>query len=589
MIEFRDVYFEYGSQSVDQPVTQAINGVTERICEGEFVVVLGRNGSGKSTMARLMNALLLPTGGTVWVEGMNTSEGEMIWEIRKTLGMVFQNPDNQIVATTVEEDLAFGPENLGVEPLEIRKRIDEAARYVGMEEHMGHSPHMLSGGQKQRVAIAGILAMEPKCIVLDESTSMLDPRGRKEVLYLVRTLNRDRKITIILITHHMEEAVFADRVMVMDSGRIIMKGTPGEIFSRVDQLKEAGLSVPHVTQLMHELKFRGIVRGGTTLTLEEAEESLKGVLVKAERKADVIQDSAVTRESGEAIVRIRELTHIYMPGTTFERKALDGVSMDIMKGEIMGIIGHTGSGKSTLVQHLNGLLKPTSGSIEVDGLEYSSKILKELRQKVGLIFQYPEHQLFEETVYKDIIFGLTKMELPEEEIRKRVKRVLEILGLSEELLEKSPFELSGGQKRRVAIAGVLVMEPEILVLDEPTAGLDPQGSEEVFSFLTELNRSNGTTILIISHNMDYIAAYCDRIAVLNNGSLEMLDTPRRVFSHEERLHKLGLDIPEITRLFRNLKGSGYPVNDHVLTISEAVEEISGIVSGQGWDKGGMIL
>lgn len=195
-----------------------------------------------------------------------------------------------------------------------------------------------------------------------------------------------------------------------------------------------------------------------------------------------MQNSAVTRESGEAIVRIRELTHIYMPGTTFERKALDGVSMDIMKGEILGIIGHTGSGKSTLVQHLNGLLKPTSGGIEVDGLEYSSKTLKELRQKVGLIFQYPEHQLFEETVYKDIIFGLTKMELPEAEIQKRVKRVLEILGLSEELLEKSPFELSGGQKRRVAIAGVLVMEPEILVLDEPTAGLDPQGSEEVFSF-----------------------------------------------------------------------------------------------------------
>ena len=586
MIEFKDVCFEYRSQSADQPATRAINGITEYIGEGEFVVVLGRNGSGKSTMARLMNALLLPTRGTVWVEGMDTSKDEMVWEIRKTLGMVFQNPDNQIVATTVEEDLAFGPENLGLVPAEIRRRIDEAARYVGMEGHMRHSPHMLSGGQKQRVAIAGILAMEPKCIVLDESTSMLDPKGRKEVLNLVRTLNRDRKITIILITHHMEEAVDADRVMVMDNGRIVMKGTPREIFTRTEELKKAGLSVPRVTQLIHRLKSKGLALSGTALTVDEAEERLKGVLCKGEKRG-TLDDTSESGENGEVIVRIRDLTHIYMPGTTFEKKALDNVSMDIMRGEILGIIGHTGSGKSTLVQHLNGLLKPTSGSVEVDGLECGKKTLKELRQKVGLIFQYPEHQLFEETVYKDIIFGPARLGLSEEEIQERVSRVLRILGLSGELLEKSPFELSGGQKRRVAIAGVLAMEPEILVLDEPTAGLDPQGSEEVFSFLTRLNKINGTTILIISHNMDQIAAYCSRVAVLNKGRLEMLDTPKRVFSREERLGELGLDIPEITRLFRNLARSGYPVSGDILTVPEAVREIAGLTAGQEPGKGGM--
>ena len=195
--------------------------------------------------------------------------------------------------------------------------------------------------------------------------------------------------------------------------------------------------------------------------------------------------------------------------------------------------------------------------------------------------------MFEETVYKDIIFGPTRIGLSVEEIQERVKRVLKILGLSEELLEKSPFELSGGQKRRVAIAGVLAMEPKILVLDEPTAGLDPQGSEEVFSFLTRLNKANGTTILIISHNMDQVAAYCDRVAVLNKGRLEMLDTPRRVFSHGERLHELGLGIPEITRLFRNLARAGYPVSDNVLTIPEAVREMAGTAPGQGHDEGGM--
>lgn len=586
MIEFRDVYFEYGTNTTGQPSTPAINGISECIREGEFVVVLGRNGSGKSTMARLMNALLLPTGGTVWVEGMNTADGDKIWEIRKTLGMVFQNPDNQLVATTVEEDLAFGPENLGLPPEEIRRRIDAAARYVGMEEHMHHSPHMLSGGQKQRVAIAGILAMEPKCIVLDEATSMLDPRGRQEVIKLIRTLNKEKRMTIILITHHMEEAVHADRVMVMDRGRIVMQGTPREIFSRVEELKELGLSVPQVTQFIHELNLRGIVREGTALTLEEAEESLKAVLTKTGGNQSACQDPDAAKETAEVIVRIRDLSHTYMPGTTFERKALQQVNMDIMKGEILGIIGHTGSGKSTLVQHLNGLLKPTAGSITVDGLECGSKTLKELRQKVGLIFQYPEHQLFEETVYKDIIFGLTKMELPKEEIDRRVKRVLDILGLPEELLWKSPFELSGGQKRRVAIAGVLVMDPEILVLDEPTAGLDPRGSEEVFSILTELNRTNGTTILIISHSMEQIAAYCDRIAVLNRGRLEMLDTPRKVFSQEEKLHSLGLDIPEITRLFRRLHRAGYPVSGNVLTISEAVRTIDEAVSALSPGKGG---
>lgn len=586
MVEFKDVYFEYGTHAAGQPSTPAVNGITESIREGEFVVVLGRNGSGKSTMARLMNALLLPTGGTVWVDGMNTAEGDKIWEIRRTLGMVFQNPDNQLVATTVEEDLAFGPENLGLDPSEIRRRIDAAARYVGMEEHMKHSPHMLSGGQKQRVAIAGILAMEPKCIVLDESTSMLDPRGRKEVIDLIRTLNREKGITIILITHHMEEAVHADRVLVMDRGRIAMQGTPREIFSRVDELKKLGLSVPQVTQLMHELKAKGLVQAGTALTLEEAEESLKAVLKKSGFHHPALQEPAVAKEPAEVIVSIRDLSHTYMPGTTFERKALQEVSLDIMKGEILGIIGHTGSGKSTLVQHLNGLLKPTSGSVTVDGLECGGKSPKELRQKVGLIFQYPEHQLFEETVYKDIIFGLSRLGLPQDEIERRVKCVLDIIGLSEELLWKSPFELSGGQKRRVAIAGVLVMEPEILVLDEPTAGLDPRGSEEVFAILTELNRTQGTTILIISHSMEQIAAYCDRIAVLNRGRLEMLDTPRKVFSQEDRLRSLGLDIPEITRLFRNLHRAGYPVNGHVLTISEAVRSISETMLAKETHKGG---
>ena len=593
MIEFNEVYFEYKSHSVEQPSVKAINGITEQIREGDFVVILGRNGSGKSTLARLMNALLLPVRGTVVVSGMQTTEEGMIWDIRKALGMVFQNPDNQIVATTIEEDLAFGPENLGIEPSEIRKRIDASIKYVGMERYMHHSPHMLSGGQKQRIAIAGILAMEPRCIVLDESTSMLDPRGRREVMDLIKTLNHDKKITIILITHHMDEAVHADSVFVMEDGKISMKGSPRQIFGKVEELKDAGLDVPQVTALMQGLKSRGLILDETCLTIDEAAQSIISILssnqilhVKTDIPREILSAQPAERE---VIARVTDLTHTYMPGTAYEQKALDHISFEIYKGEILGVIGHTGSGKSTLVQHLNGILKPTSGSLEVAGLKADGKALKELRQKVGLIFQYPEQQLFEETVYKDIIFGLNRMGLSSEETERRVKHVMQVLELPDNVLEKSPFELSGGQKRRVAIAGVLVMEPKILILDEPTAGLDPRGSREVFSILSELNRLSGTTIIIISHNMDDIAAFCSRVAVLNKGRLEMMGTPKEVFSDVNRLKEFDLDIPRIAELFRNLALEGYSFEESILTVPQAEDAIIHRISSHITEPGGGLI
>lgn len=226
MIKTDNIYYEYMTQNEDGIAVQAVKGVSMSIKQGQFVVVLGRNGSGKSTLARLLNGLLIPGKGTVIIDGIDTHNDELIWEVRRTLGLVFQNPDNQIVATTVEEDVAFGPENLGISPDGIRKRVDDSLKMVDMEEYSEYSPHMLSGGQKQRIAIAGILAMEPKCIVLDEATSMLDPRGRKEVMFVLKKLNREKGITIVHITHHMEEAVEADLVMVMEDGRLVLAGTP---------------------------------------------------------------------------------------------------------------------------------------------------------------------------------------------------------------------------------------------------------------------------------------------------------------------------------------------------------------------------
>ena len=268
MIRFENVTYKYSTGGGEKELV-AVSNINLSVKKGEYLVILGHNGSGKSTLAKLMNGLLLPTEGNVYVNGMNTKEEDKIWEIREIAGMVFQNPDNQIVATIVEEDVAFGPENLGIPPEEIRERVDKALEIVEMTEYKKHAPHLLSGGQKQRVAIAGILAMKPECIILDEPTAMLDPVGRIEVINTLKKLNREEKKTIIHITHYMDEAVEADRLLIMEKGSIIMEGTPKEIFSQVDKVKELGLDVPQVTELAYELRKEGFNVPCDILTVEE--------------------------------------------------------------------------------------------------------------------------------------------------------------------------------------------------------------------------------------------------------------------------------------------------------------------------------
>lgn len=270
MITFHGMTYKYTSVEDDKEVDKyAVKGIDLEVKKGEFLVVLGHNGSGKSTIAKHINALLVPTEGTVIVDGLDTSNPDNLWDVRSKAGMVFQNPDNQLVATIVEEDVAFGPENLGVEPKEIRRRVDESLKKVEMYDYRRHAPHLLSGGQKQRIAIAGILAMEPQCIVFDEPTAMLDPSGRKEVMKTIKELNKKQGITIVLITHYMDEAAEGDRVVVVDDGKIIMEGTPRKVFSQVETMKKIGLDVPQVTELAYELKKAGIDIGTEILNVDE--------------------------------------------------------------------------------------------------------------------------------------------------------------------------------------------------------------------------------------------------------------------------------------------------------------------------------
>lgn len=277
IVKAKDLVYEYIRRDEEgnvEGITTAVDDVSLDIAQGQFIAILGHNGSGKSTLAKHINAILTPTEGTVWVDGMDTSEEDKVWDIRQTAGMVFQNPDNQIIGQVVEEDVGFGPENMGVPTKEIWERVEESLRAVGMYEYRKHSPNKLSGGQKQRVSIAGVLAMHPKCIVLDEPTAMLDPSGRKEVIRAVRGLNQVEGVTVILITHYMEEIIHADKVFVMDEGKIAMEGTPREIFSRVEDLKELRLDVPQVTLLAYELQRRGIALPNGILTIEELADQL---------------------------------------------------------------------------------------------------------------------------------------------------------------------------------------------------------------------------------------------------------------------------------------------------------------------------
>ena len=582
MIKTDNLIFEYEKRDEEGNVIgthRAIDEVNLDIEPGQFIAILGHNGSGKSTLAKHMNAILVPSGGTMWVDGKDTKEEENLWDVRQTAGMVFQNPDNQIIGTVVEEDVGFGPENLGVPTEEIWQRVEKSLSTVGMIEYRHHSPNKLSGGQKQRVAIAGVVAMCPKCIVLDEPTAMLDPNGRKEVLRTVEELRKREHVTVILITHYMEEVIGADRVIVMDQGHVVMDGTTREIFSQVELLKKYRLDVPQVTMLAHGLKQRGLDIKEGILTTNELIEALEkaGDWRQNQKKTYVGHaETVVKKEKKEnPILKLEHIEYVYSSGTAYEKRALKDINLDIYEGEFVGVIGHTGSGKSTMIQHLNGLMKATSGALYYNGENiYDEKYnLRQLRNNVGLVFQYPEHQLFEIDVLTDVCFGPKNQGLTEEECKKRAIEALELVGLSEKYYDTSPFDLSGGQKRRVAIAGVLAMRPKVLVLDEPTAGLDPKGRDEILDQIAYLQKERNLTVILVSHSMEDIAKYVDRIVVMNKGRKMYDGEPKEVFAHYKELEKVGLAAPQVTYIMHALYEKGMHVNTEVTTIEEAVDEI----------------
>ncbi|MCI5603955.1 MAG: energy-coupling factor transporter ATPase [Clostridiales bacterium] len=629
IIKARNVKYKVKIKNENNEVIEEkkiLNDLNIEIEPGDFIAILGHNGSGKSTFAKHLNALLLPDEGNIYIDGEDTKSVEELWKIREKCGMVFQNPDNQIVGVTVEEDVGFGPENLGVKTEKIWDRIKDSLTKVDMYKYRKKSPNHLSGGQKQRVAIASSLAMKSKCIVLDEPTAMLDPQGRKEVMDIIKSLNENENITVILITHHMNEAIMAKKVVVIDDGKIALQGTPREVFSNVEQIKKLKLDMPQIMELSYELykcgKFdrydiltidefikelekRGLekhkiknsdgIDGNIKESIDEkVEENIKDnveekyfsneieKISKSQNDKDTAdrEDTEVTGNKDiEPILSLNNVSLKYEENTSMEVKALDDISLDIYNDEFIGIIGHTGSGKSSLVQVMNGLINATDGNVTYKGENIQDKSFdkKRLHLDVGLVFQYPESQLFEETVLKDVMFGPLNKGMSEEEAKKAAKEALEMLGIGENYYNDSPFELSGGEKRRIAIAGVLAMNPEIIILDEPTAGLDPMSRNNLLNSLKRLQTDKTKTIIIVSHNMEDMANYVERLIVMNDGRVVFDDIKKNVFKYVGQLEQIGLDVPEVTKAMNVLKERNYNVSGNALTVKEALDEMKGII------------
>lgn len=595
MIRAEQVRFQYKKRDVDGNVIateEILKGVDLTIKKGEFIALLGRNGSGKTTFSKQLNAILRPSEGTVTVDEMGTRDAEKLYDIRQHVGMVFQNPDNQMVAANVEEEVAFGPENLGMESDTIVARVKQALEQVRMWKRRKTAPNHLSGGQKQRIAIAGILAMHPDYIVLDEPTAMLDPKGRKEVMEALQRLNQEQEMTVILITHDMEEAALAGRVILLADGQVRFDGTPEDFFGEDALLAEMGMEAPlsyRVRKLIDSDVFEKKIGDARVeeatidkrekvaeydKTGREWEASSELVDKKKNKKAE-----AETDEKNQALLSLQHVSYIYSPGTAYEKVALDDVNLSLGKGEIVGLAGHTGSGKSTMIQLLNGLLKPTSGIVTFEGKDIHAKGYSGnyLRSKVGMVFQYPEHQMICDTVWEDVAFGPSKQGLTGETCETRVEEALRFVDLPEKYYQASPLQLSGGQKRRVAIAGALAMHPEYIILDEPAAGLDAAGKREIFDRIRRMSREQGIGVLLVSHSMEDLAEYADRIIVLDDGKKILDDRPAQVFAERETLETCGLDVPEAVKFADRLRAEGYAIPRTVIREEELLETLRACV------------
>lgn len=565
-IILKNVTYKYPGS--DKP---ALKNVNLKVRKGEIILITGPTGAGKTTLCSLINGLIPhfyggSLEGDVIVHGINTRNSH-IGYLSTIVGLLFQDPSSQLVTASVEDEIAFGLENLGLTIDEIDNRINWALDFIGLSEYKSHPPYALSGGQQQACALASILAMKPLIYVLDEPTSNLDPIGSLNVFRLLRKISLEEEKTIIIVEHKLEELIdLVDRVIVMNEGEKIMEGNPREILGgEAEFLNSIGLEAPQVALFAHEIKKLGINLPSIPLTIDEGYEYFSKIMANIKEKITIPQEKPYQYDEikKEPIIQVKDVWFQYPSGNI----ALKGVTTNFYKGEFVAIIGQNGSGKTTLAKNINGLLRPTKGEVIVFNMNTKMVPIHKIINYVGYVFQNPDNQLFSRKVYDEIAFGPKNIGLSKDEINKRVIEVSKMLDI-DNLLEERPYELSKGHRQRVAIASILSIMPEVLIIDEPTTGQDPRGRREVMNIFKKLH-SLGKTIIVITHDMNIVAEYAKRCIVMNNGEILIDGTPKEVFLREDILEKAHLKPPTITQLFKKLS-SKYNIKPDVLTVEEAI-------------------
>lgn len=584
MINIENVVHKYKVWEGDESrLFTALDHISFEVGDGEFVALLGANGCGKSTMARHMNALLLPDEGSVTVDGMDTTDTENTNKIRRKVGMVFQDPDNQIIGTSVEEDVAFGPENRALPAESIRRSVADSLKAVGLFSERKSSPVHLSGGQKQRVAVAGVLASDNSCIVLDEPTAMLDPKSRREFMETLEKLRSMGK-TIILITHHTDEVTGADRIVGMKDGHVVAQSEPAVFFGNKALIRDIKMDVPATVEIGGDLSSAGLIPEGVYLSPETLCQAVietweKKGCPRPEYSGNAPRNTVLGENPRPPLIQLQNVSFSYEKGTAREKSVLNNISLEIRRGEFTALVGSSGSGKTTLVKLLNGLLKASSGHIFYEGEDIYGKRyqLRSLRKKVGMIFQNPEQQLFCKTVLSDVEFGPLHMGMSREEAEEAARRALELVGIPEDKFQVNPLDLSGGQKKRAAIAGVLAMGPSVLIMDEPAAGLDPESRNQIFQLIKRIRQEENTTVILISHDMDEVARWADRMMVLHQGTIEADGKPEEIFQEEKALEDAGVDLPQPGELMKRLREKGFPAGRLEITREAAAQSIAAVL------------
>jgi energy-coupling factor transport system ATP-binding protein len=553
LVEIKDVWVKYrGARGY------SLKGVTLSISEG-VTAVIGPTNAGKTTLCKTIAGIIPNVGayddfrGEVLVDGVST-KGRKVGEISRKCAMVFQDYESQLFRTTVELEVAFGPENLILPLEEIRERVRNAIKAVGLENLEKRYSFALSGGQKQRLAIASLLSLQPSLLILDEATSDLDPVGKRAIYEVAKNLMEQKVIrSLVLVDHHLEKvAAFADRVIVMKDGNVIMDGPASHVLSEVEMLNQLGLHPPDTAAIYSRIQPDS---KPYPMNLEDA-------LRKMPKVSEARPPPEPKYNDGEPAVEVEDLWFGYQKGEW----VIKGVNLVVRKGELLGLIGQNGSGKTTLAQLVAGILKPSRGKIVVFGRDMTSFGVMIRGRDIGYIFQNPDYQIFSNTVREEIAYGLRARGLPEPEVEARVKDVSNMVGVSN-ILDEDPFFLTKADRQRVAVASILALNPRIIILDEPTTGLSPGETTALMDTVLKLNLQ-GTTIITITHDMWVVAKYCNRVVLMADGKIVADGPTRNIFSEIDFLAKYDIEPPTVVSLSKKL------LNQTYLTVDEFLNHVS---------------